>query len=119
MTFMFGKDNVEVSAFLPYRKYKVLQTRSPSKTVLTGDSAHGTGGGINLYSSAATENRFTGFQTISRSKTVLDNHPGLLDRRHGGKGNIGWGDGHVSSVREPALQIQQTGRIGLNFDPAL
>ena len=117
--YVFGKDDVEAPDFIPYRKYRLIQTRSPSKTVLTGDTAHGTGGGFNLYSSAVTENRFTGFQTISRSKTVLDNHPGLLDRRHGGKGNIGWVDGHVTSVREPALQVQRAGRIGLNFDPAL
>lgn len=118
--YVFGIEADEnAAAFAPFRRNRITTTRSPSQTVLTGDVWRSKGDGVRPHASSATENRYTGFLSVSRSKPALDNCPGAFSPRHAGSSNIGWVDGHVELERDAVYTIQRNVILGYYFDPAL
>ena len=63
------------------------------------------------------EGRPIGVSSLSRSKTVYDNCPHMLDSRHSGSANLSFVDGHVTSARNAIYVYQITDKIDRYFLP--
>lgn len=98
--------------------WKIQRARAPSSTVFLGDSVRSTGTNGKIYTSAtATDGKPRGFLLLSRSKTALDNHPGIFGDRHAGAASVAWVDGHAESRLQAVFTLQWTDVNFKHFHP--
>ena len=92
-------------------------TRRASETILLGDAVLGAGNTGTPALREDYEGRPIGVSSLSRSKTVYDNCPHMLDSRHSGSANLSFVDGHVTSARNAIYVYQITDKIDRYFLP--
>ena len=92
-------------------------TRRASEIILLGDAVLGSGNTGTPAMLADYEGRPIGVSSLSRSKTVYDNCPHMLDSRHSGSANVSFVDGHVTSARNAIYVYQITDKLDRYFLP--
>ena len=112
--FYLPDDEAELLSMI--RQYFPLRvTRRASETILLADSvvAHGKTGVPDIEAYGVP----FGTPALSRSKTVLDNCPYMIDSRHSGFGNVSFVDGHIETRRNALYYYQITTKIDRFFLP--